>query len=347
LALVALLGGLATSAGADSALQLSADALRKAPAAPSNELSVHAPTPHRLIAADGTALPLRRWGPAPEHEPGPQAIVLGLHGFNDHAGAFAATAAALVPESIAVYAYDQRGFGASASRGHWPGAGALVSDARRALGALQRRYPQRPLIVMGLSMGAAVAMLALHDYPALDLDAAVLVGPAFWGEASMPVYQRLALWTAEQVAPLLGVNNEWIGIEPSDDPAVLRALERDPRWIAAPTVKAIAGVSDLMDRALRRVPGFNGPRTLIQYGTADEVIPPAAVCDLLRALPADAPWRTALYPDGYHMLTRYTQAETVLEDLQRFIVAPGKALPSGSELSPADARDTVCGLAGR
>jgi len=328
-------------------LALDRSAIRDAPRVPDPAPSVYTPTPHRLVTPDGAALPLRRWGPAPERGEPPERVMLGLHGFNDHAGAFVSTAAALAGAGIAIYAYDQQGFGAAPRRGEWPGTGALVSDARWALGELRRRYPETPIGVIGLSMGAAVAMLALDDYPALDLDAAVLVGPAFWGEASMPVYQRLALWTAEQIAPSLSVSNEWIGIEPSDDPAVLRALERDPRWIGAPTVKAIAGVSGLMDQALRRASNFNGPRTLIQYGTADEVIPPTAVCDLLTALPADAPWRAALYPDGYHMLTRYTGAETVLEDLRQFIVAPGKALPSGRAQTPAEARDTVCGLAGR
>lgn len=340
-----VLGTLA--AASEPGLRLAPDALRGGREPSVDTPSVHDPTPHRLVTPDGTALPLRRWGPAPEAGSAPQAVVLGLHGFNDHAGAFAATAAALAPAGIAVYAYDQRGFGATASRGDWPGTGPLVSDARWALGTLQRRYPETPIVLMGLSMGAAVATLALDDVPTLDPAAAVLVGPAFWGDAAMPAYQRLALWTAEQLMPQLTLSNDWIGIEPSDDPAVLRALEADPRWIGAPTVEAVAGVSALMDRALRRASGFNGPPTLIQYGTADEVIPPAAVCALFEALPPGAPWRAAIYPDGYHMLTRYTGAAAVLGDIRRFIVDRDAVLPSGAGLKPAAARRAICEQAGR
>ncbi|WP_318262583.1 alpha/beta fold hydrolase [Spiribacter roseus] len=342
--LAAMMGLALTTAvtASEPGLRLAPDALRQSSEPPTESFSVHEATPHRLVTPDDTALPLRRWGPAPEAGESPEAVVLGLHGFNDHAGAFVATAAALVPEGIAVYAYDQRGFGATGSRGDWPGTGALVSDARWALGSLQRRYPDTPIVVMGLSMGAAVATLALDDAPSLQPEAAVLVGPAFWGRSAMPGYQRFALWAAERMAPELRVSNEWIGIEPSDDQAVLQALEADPRWIGAPTLEAIAGVSDLMDQALRGASGFNGPATLIQYGTADEVIPPAAVCALLRALPDDAPWRAALYPEGYHMLTRYTGAAAVLADIRRFIADPDAVLPSGEGLEPAAARRAVC-----
>jgi alpha-beta hydrolase superfamily lysophospholipase len=340
------LGTNLTAMASEAGLQLAPDALQDQSVPPAGTPSVHQPTPHRLITPDGTSLPLRRWGPAPEAGQSPEAVVLGLHGFNDHAGAFAATAAALAPAGIAVYAYDQRGFGATASRGDWPGTGPLVSDARWALGELQRRYPDTSITVVGLSMGAAVATLAMHEQPSLDPAAAILVGPAFWGHSAMPVYQRLALWTATRFMPGLRMRNDWIGIEPSDDPEVLRALESDPRWIGAPTVESIAGVSDLMDRALRQAPRFAGPPTLIQYGTADEVIPPVAVCDLVSALPAAAPWRAAVYPDGYHMLTRYSDAETVLADIRGFLVDPDGALPSGEGLEPAAARQAICQPAG-
>ncbi|RZU98740.1 alpha/beta fold hydrolase [Spiribacter vilamensis] len=341
--------GLALAAAgmaSEPGLQLAPNALRQVAEPPADTPSVHHATPHRLVTPDGTSLPLRRWGPAPEAGQSPEVVVLGLHGFNDHAGALVATAAALVPDGIAVYAYDQRGFGATALRGDWPGTGTLVSDARWALGVLQRRYPDTSIAVIGLSMGAAVATLAMDGQPSLDPAAAILVGPAFWGHSAVPAYQRLALWTAARFMPGLTLSNDWIGIEPSDDPDVLRALEADPLWIGAPTVESIAGVSDLMDRALRRAPRFKGPPTLIQYGTADEVIPPVAVCDLLSALPTAAPWRAAIYPDGYHMLTRYSGADTVLADIRHFLADPDGVLPSGEGLEPAAARQRVCRIQG-
>ena len=323
-------------------LHLDPDAFEVATLPASDQSTVHAATPHRIVMPDGTSLPLRRWGPAPEAGQSPAAVILGLHGFNDHAGALVATAAALAPANMAVYAYDQRGFGNSVQRGDWPGAGQLVSDARWALTQLRHRYPDTPIHLIGLSMGGAVASLLMDRSPALGVESAVLVAPAFWGRGVMPWYQRFALWAGKQVAPELTLSSETLGIEPTDQPAVMRALRDDPRWIRAPSVEAMAGIADLMDQALQALPRFNGPTTLIQYGGADEVIPPEAACAMFTALPADTPWRVAFYPDGYHMLTRYSGSAAVLADIQAFIGDADVVLPSGRGVDQSAARRAVC-----
>ena len=109
-----------------------------------------------LIAADGARLPLRRWLP----DGPPQAVVVALHGFNDYSNAFADTGATLAARGVAVYAYDQRGFGATARPGLWAGADAMVADLA-AMAALARdRHPHVPLYLLGDSMGGAVVMVA-------------------------------------------------------------------------------------------------------------------------------------------------------------------------------------------
>ncbi|MEX0430342.1 alpha/beta hydrolase [Spiribacter insolitus] len=339
---IALVGLTADASALDRGLRLDPVALRDAPAPTPGESTVYAATPHRLVMPDGTALPLRRWGPAPEAGQAPDAVVLGLHGFNDHAGAFIATARALSAAGMAVYAYDQRGFGGSDQRGDWPGAGQLVSDARWALTQLRHRYPDTPIHLVGLSMGGAVASLLMDRSPAPKVDSAVLVAPAFWGRGVMPWYQRFALWAGEQVAPDLTLSSETLDIEPTDDPAVMQALGDDPRWIRAPSVDAMAGVADLMDRALRALPRFDGPPTLIQYGGMDEVIPAEAACAMFSALPAGAPWRAAFYPDGYHMLTRYSGSAAVMSDIRVFLTDSGSVLPSGRGIGQTAARQAVC-----
>ncbi|WP_373510604.1 alpha/beta hydrolase, partial [Thiocapsa sp.] len=62
---------------------------------------------------DGYRLPLRVWTGAER----PRMIVLGLHGFNDYANAFAPLGRELAAAGITTYAVDQRGFGAAALPG--------------------------------------------------------------------------------------------------------------------------------------------------------------------------------------------------------------------------------------
>lgn len=50
--------------------------------------------------------------------------------------------------------------------------------------------------------------------------------------------------------------------------------------------------------------------------------------------------RVAIYPDGYHMLTRDLGARMVLEDLAAWLAGPAAPLPSGYK---ADGRQALCG----
>ena len=71
-----------------------------------------------LHTADGIELPMRVWSSDAAASDAPlRAVVLALHGFNDYSGSFQSPAAYLKRRGIAVYAYDQRGFGGAPHRG--------------------------------------------------------------------------------------------------------------------------------------------------------------------------------------------------------------------------------------
>ncbi len=79
-------------------------------------------------------------------------------------------------------------------------------------------------------------------------------------------------------------------------------------------------------------PRFQHP-ALILYGARGELIPREATRQLLEGLPAEAreSQRFAVYPEGYHMLTRDLQAERVWRDIDAWLEAPGQPLPSAAD----------------
>ena len=302
---------------------------------------MHLASDHALTD-DGTRLPLYRHLPVGT----PRGVVLALHGFGDHAGAFRALADILADVGIALYAYDQRGFGATASAGHWAGTDTLVEDARAMAGLLRTEHPDTPLFLLGESMGGAVSLLAVTGAPTPPLEGLVLLAPAVWGRRTMPWYQRLGLAMLAPLLPGLRISRRMarrLGIEPTDDPGVRRELEQDPRVQRHFRLDVIDGLGGLMDSALATAGRLSVP-TLLLYGERDQVIPPPALCALLRQLPApDAPpWRLALYPDGYHMLTRCTGAARVQRDLAAWLLDTCAALPSGLETAPQAALARLC-----
>jgi alpha-beta hydrolase superfamily lysophospholipase len=279
--------------------------------------------------ADGLVLPVKSW--RPQKDP-PRAVLIALHGFNDYSNFFATPGAFLATRGIASYAYDQRGFGAAPEHGLWPGFDALIADLKTFASLVQDRHPGTPIYLLGESMGGAVIMVAIADGDAPEADGIILAAPAVWGRVAMPWYQRLALWIGVRLMPGAEVTGQGLKITPSDNIEMLKALGRDPLVIKATRVDAIYGLTNLMDRALELSAQLKGP-ALILYGQKDEIIPRKPTQIMLDRLPAavfGGP-RLAIYEDGFHMLLRDLQAETLWLDIAHWIADPASPLPSGAE----------------
>jgi alpha-beta hydrolase superfamily lysophospholipase len=252
-----------------------------------------------LVMADGYRLPLRHWPVEGE----PRGAILALHGFNDHAGAWDIPAPLFGAQGLKLYAYDQRGFGATATRGIWPGTDALVADCVAATALIRAREPTLPLALMGESMGAAV-LLAAGDAPRAD--AWVLLAPAVWGRATMNPIARGALWFFARALPSMAVSGGNPVTRVTDDEAVLRAMARDPLLIRQTRTDAVAGVVDMMDAARAAAPSFDPGPTLILWAGRDDIIPGGAMRSFLESLPASPPAvRTVRFErGGFHLLLR-------------------------------------------
>lgn len=297
-----------------------------------------------VMTDDAYELSLRHWPAAGDETRG---IVLAIHGFNDHGGSFDALAGSLTEHGFAVYAYDQRGFGASTPRGIWAGEDLLVRDAVTAAWLLKRQNPGLPLHLVGKSMGGAVSILAMTSAAPPPVDSLVLIAPAVWGAETMPWYQRVALEVGDTLMPGLPLPSELaqaVGIRPTDDDAVLKAMSEDPKRQSTARIDTIEGLAELMGSALKASSGLPGP-TLILYGDTDGIIPREAICAMLDRLPPqdEGQWRMLLYPGGYHMLTRYTGASQVHTDIAAWLAEPGTAtLPSRHEVDRDEARRRLC-----
>jgi alpha-beta hydrolase superfamily lysophospholipase len=281
-----------------------------------------------LVMADGDTLALQSWLPEGE----PDAVILALHGFNDYANAFDAPAQAWAKHGIATFAYDQRGFGHDDHAGLWAGEETLVADAIAGVDLIRARYPDKPVFLMGESMGGAVAILAAAHNPPVAVDGLILVAPAVWARETMPVSYRVSLWLGARLAPSMTLRGSNLDIWPSDNIEMLRALGADPLVIKETRVDAVYGLVNVMDAALAAAPNVHVP-TLLLYGANDQIVPAEPVGMFVADL---APrHRVAVYDAGYHMLLRDLEAEVVVDDIATWIGEPDGALPSGAEASAA------------
>ncbi len=271
-----------------------------------------------IIASDGHRLLLTRYD-----APGdPKAVIIALHGFNDYARHFDLAAPYWAERGIATFAYDQRGFGRGTDAGLWADSTTMIQDARQVTSALRERYPHTRIILLGVSMGGAVAVSAAQS--GIEADGLVLVAPALWGWRVMNPFFQISLWLSAHLAPDWTLTGRGLGRKPSDNVPFLRRMGRDPFVIKQTRVDAVYGLTGLMDRALGAPEKIN-LTTLILFGDDDQIVPESPVRELAEKI--TAPCRFTYVLGGYHMLLVDLAAKRSWDEIATF--ALGHDLPVG------------------
>jgi alpha-beta hydrolase superfamily lysophospholipase len=282
-----------------------------------------------FLTEDGIVLPLRYW--LPDQKPY-KAVIIALHGFNDYSNFFQMSGEYFRQQSIASYAYDQRGFGASPDRGLWAGVDAYTDDLTQLVQLVSEQHPDLPIYLLGQSMGGAVVIVNLAQTVHPQVKGVILVAPAVWSRDTMPWYQQMVLWTLAHTTPWLTLTGEGVDVTPSDNIEMLRALARDPLVIKETRVETIYGLVNLMDAAHASTDTAQSPLLLL-YGEKDDIIPKQPTYQFLLDLKgkSQAKETVAFYQNGYHMLLRDLQAQVTWEDINAWIMTSEMPLPSGAD----------------
>ncbi len=121
----------------------------------------------RVPNADAKNAPMISWLPSDGVKP--RVAMLCIHGFSLHKGCYAALGTALSKKGVATYAIDMRGFGElkdSSNHGGLDFDGSIV-DIKAALERIRKEQPGLPVVILGESMGGAVALKVAALYPEL------------------------------------------------------------------------------------------------------------------------------------------------------------------------------------
>lgn len=279
-----------------------------------------------FVVQDGASLPFLRWktqGP-------PKAVVIALHGFNDHAASFRLAGPWWAEQGIEVWAYDQRGFGGAPNKGVWTDPELSREDLRTVVALVRARYPDTPIAVAGESMGGAIGITAFASARPPQADRLILLAPAVWGWSSQNPFNRIGLWTAAHIAPSRLVEPPSFAtrrIRATDNVVELLRNGRDPRFILSSRFDALYGLVDLMEEASVNLAHVRVP-TLLAYGASDQIVNKGATRLALDRARSNPNLTTAYYPNGWHLLNRDMDAQTVYADVEAWL--EGKSLPSGA-----------------
>jgi acylglycerol lipase len=275
-----------------------------------------------LLTGDGVRLPLASWQP----EGAAQAALLGLHGYGDYRQAFNLAGRWLAAHGVAVYAFDQRGFGETQTRGYWPGADTLIDDVADAVSALRETHPEVPLAVLGESMGGSVALAGFGSGRITGVDRLIVAAPGVRGGVALRQLHDLALRLGALALPWLAVELRR-GARPWLDPEESKRLADDPLILRHLSVGTYDGLIELANRATADTPA-ELPPTLLLYGELDRTIPRVAIDDLALRLGDRCTLRT--YPERHHLLLHEADADEIFGDCLRWLrldVGAGAIVP--------------------
>jgi acylglycerol lipase len=177
-----------------------------------------------------------------------------------------------------------------------------------------------PVFALGESMGGAVVMSAFAGTTPPHINGVILSAPAVWGWRTLPVSHRAALWLAAHSTPWWKLSGEGLHLMPSDNIPMLRALARDPLYQHRARADAVYGLVNLMDEGYDASGRMSGTPILFMYGEKDQIIPRGPTEKVAAELGANAILKQ--YPNGYHMLLRDLQAQTVWEDVMNWTNKP-------------------------
>jgi acylglycerol lipase len=280
----------------------------------------------RLTGVGGLELFTRWWrdGRADSHSPA--AVVVLVHGAGEHSGRYEHVAERLVDDGYAVYALDHRGHGRS------QGPRALIDRVDHAvtdLNALVSAAVQHesaasiPIMMVGHSMGAMIALRYACEHQH-RLGGLALSGALASIEASPAL--RVVGRAISAITPTFGL----ISIDSSlisRDPAVVEAYRSDPLVHHGKLpARTAAEIADTVAGLPGQVHEITIP-TLIMYGTADRLCPPAG-SDMLGERIGAAERRVIPYDGLYHEIFNEPEREAVLSDLSGWLAARVAARPA-------------------
>jgi alpha-beta hydrolase superfamily lysophospholipase len=275
-----------------------------------------APSPdveESITTHDGLRLHVERFNAAGAA----RGVVVMIHGFSAHCGAFRHVAGALAVAGFAVTAFDCRGHGRSEGRhGYVRRFSDYADDLKRVVDhSRATATPGLPLVIVAHSHGVAVTL----DYLMRGVgtcDALVAAAPYLALKMPVPLWKRMISPIVGAVWPTLAMSNQ---IEPkivARSPEVCEDIRKDalvrhvatPRWfneVRATQARLRASAAKL------QVPTF------MPVAGADQLVDPAAA--IAFAHDAGAMVELKVYDDLFHEIYLEPERDQVIADIVAYL----------------------------
>jgi alpha-beta hydrolase superfamily lysophospholipase len=279
----------------------------------------------RVETFDGTAIAVRVWAPVAEGRPGSPVAVL-HHGVAYYGAAYAGLGRFLAGLGVPLCAPDARGHGRSGgARGEMVSGRTVLLDLHAVVCWVRRHYPNRPILLIGESMGGLFALnyAALYATQAHQVAGVLLVAP---GLLIHP--RQIADFTVVRHTPQARRAAEAHGramrawraaLAGSRDAAWMQAHDNDPLvlpGVSGRYMLTIVAMSMRCSVTARRCT----PPTLIIHGKRDGIVPYQGSLMLYHLIGAEDK-ALILFPEVWHTMFWDPDTPAVLERIEAWLAA--------------------------
>lgn len=283
-----------------------------------------------LTTRDGITLFIHSWKTEQ-----PKSLLLCIQGLGGHGGYYDVLAQAPELASVQVIAPDLRGHGRSQGRrGDIASFHLYLEDVESTVAWARRYWPSLPLILLGESMGASIAIHYLSSQlpHAKEVNGLILISPVL----SASIQPRLGevlryLWLllvapTRPAMPITG--REELGCR---DPSFNERLRSDPLFVRLVSVRFLNRLSFWLSSARRRASAIRLPLLLLR-GSSDYIARERGTRAFLRRL-GSRDVEVVTLTGAYHSLLHDPATPALLEAMQDWLARhfAGGASPRSAE----------------
>jgi alpha-beta hydrolase superfamily lysophospholipase len=250
----------------------------------------------------------------------PRAVIVIVHGYGEHQGRYGHVVEHLLNQGYAVALIDHQGHGRSeGQRAYIDSLFHFTDDLRQLVEAVRRLYPDRPLFLLGHSMGALITLVYVIRHPD-GLTGMIVSGSPVLPDANVPPIMVQIGQILNRIVPTLPLLTPAPTSAISRDPAVVRDFDADPlNYHGKLRVRLGMGISEGAQFVRAHFDRLTLP-SLYLHGTADPFVTVEGT-KLVYERAAAADKTMKLYDGLYHEILNEAERGQVLADISAWLDA--------------------------
>lgn len=260
----------------------------------------------------------------------PRAVIVCVHGLGLHSGSFEQFGKAMMKRGYAVYAIDVRGFGSwMAAKGHQNvNFDACLEDVKTTIEAVRRANPGKTIVLLGESMGGAIALQSTALHPEL-VDILISAVPAGERFQQKKTDLKVALHMLTGPRRKFDAGSDVVN-QATSDPSLREEWKNDPLGRMELSPKELVQFQKFMNQNHDRAKDIKKTPVLIVQGAKDKLVKPEGTVELYEEL-ATADKELAMVDWAEHLIFEEGQFnDQILNVVDNWIAA---RLPGGKAVA--------------